>query len=116
MEDRLGGNQPIRQCSCWEGGNIVSGWRSKFIFLLIVYFAGFATAIYTLAPEPGKNGKPFALGSLLPSASQKGKSMTREEFVVSFNAGMHKAVDMGKAAAIQTGKMIKEKLDEMPKK
>lgn len=96
----------------------MSGWRSKLIFLLIVYFSGFATAIYTLAPEPGKNSKPFALGSLLPSASasQKDKPMTREEFVASFNAGMHKCIDLGKAAAQHTGKMIKEKLDEMPKK
>ena len=100
----------------WEGGNIVSGWRSKFIFLLIVYFAGFATAIYTLAPAPGNNSKPFALGTLLPSRSQEGKSMTREEFVASFNAGMHKCIDMGKSAAMHTGKLIKEKLDEMPKK
>jgi hypothetical protein len=91
----------------WEGGNIVSGWRSKFIFLLIVYFSGFATAIYTLAPEPGKNSKPFALGSLLPSASQKGTS---------FNTGMHKCIDLGKVAAQHTGKLIKEKLNEMPKK
>ena len=26
------------------------GWRSKILLLLIVYFAGFATAIYHLAP------------------------------------------------------------------
>ena len=99
----------------WEGGNIVSGWRSKFIFLLIVYFSGFATAIYTLAPAPG-NSKPFALGSLLPSRSQQGKPITREEFVESFNAGMHKCLDLGKAAAMHTGKLIKEKLNEMPEK
>jgi len=99
----------------WEGGIIVSGWRSKLIFLLIVYFAGFATAIYTLAPAPG-NKKPFTLGTLLPSHSQQGKTITREEFVESFNAGMHKCIDLGKAAALHTGKLIKEKLNEMPKK
>ena len=27
------------------------GWRSKFVFVLIVYFAGFATAIYCLCPR-----------------------------------------------------------------
>ncbi|HBG28726.1 MAG TPA: hypothetical protein DDX75_16695 [Phycisphaerales bacterium] len=27
------------------------GWRSKFLFMLIIYFAGFATAIYYLAPQ-----------------------------------------------------------------
>ena len=26
------------------------GWKSKLLFMLIVYFAGFATAIYYLAP------------------------------------------------------------------
>jgi len=28
------------------------GWKTKLVFLLIVYFAGFATAIYCLAPAP----------------------------------------------------------------
>jgi len=31
---------------------LMGAWRSKFIFLLIVYFAGFATAIYILVPVP----------------------------------------------------------------
>jgi hypothetical protein len=31
------------------------GWRSKFLMLLIVYFAGFATAAYYLAPS-GREG------------------------------------------------------------
>jgi len=30
------------------------GWKSKFLFMLIIYFAGFATAVYYLAP-PGEN-------------------------------------------------------------
>ena len=34
---------------------IKMGWRSKLIFLLVVYFAGFATAIYYLAPS-GREG------------------------------------------------------------
>lgn len=91
----------------------MSGWRSKLIFLLIVYFAGFATAIYTLAPAPG-NKKQFTLGALVPSRSGQAKRMTSEQFVESFNAGMHKAIDFGKAAALHTSKLIKEKLKEMP--
>ena len=27
------------------------GWRSNFLFILIVYFAGFATAVYYLSPD-----------------------------------------------------------------
>lgn len=30
------------------------GWKSKFLFLLIIYFSGFATAIYYLSPA-GEN-------------------------------------------------------------
>ncbi len=99
----------------WEGRIIVSGWRSKLIFLLIVYFAGFATAIYTLAPAPG-NSRQFTLGALVPSGSGQTKRITSEQFVESFNAGMHKAVDFGKAAALRTGKLIKGKLKDMPEK
>ena len=91
----------------------MSGWRSKLIFLLIVYFAGFATAIYTLAPTP-ENAKPLALGSLLPSRPGQAKSITKEEFVESFNTGMHKALAFGKVAAVHAGEFMKEKLKELP--
>ena len=80
------------------------GWISKFIFLLIVYFAGFATAIYTLAPAPPR------------SSTGTGKRITRIEandVANSFNAGMHKCVDFGKEAAWRTAKFIKQKLKEM---
>jgi len=30
----------------------MGGWKSKLTLTLIIYFAGFATAIYYLAPEP----------------------------------------------------------------
>jgi len=81
------------------------GWRSKFVFLLIVYFAGFATAVYCLAPAPeGKSGtaKKGALFS-------KWKS---EEFATSVNSGMHKCIDLGKDAAREAAKLIQEKMEE----
>jgi hypothetical protein len=30
------------------------GWKTKIVFLLIIYFAGFATAIYYLAPADSR--------------------------------------------------------------
>jgi len=82
------------------------GWRIKLVFLLMVYFAGFATAIYCVAPAPeGQSAqacdKKFAYSTL--------KS---DEFAKSFNSGMHKCIDFGKDAALRVGKVIKEKLDE----
>ncbi|OHB64829.1 MAG: hypothetical protein A2168_04270 [Planctomycetes bacterium RBG_13_50_24] len=85
----------------------MKGWRTKLIFLLIVYFAGFATAIYMLAPAPeGSNDKSF---DNISSAS----AFDSQEFAKSFNAGMHKCLAFGKDAACHTAEFIKEKLKEM---
>ena len=83
------------------------GWRGKIIFLLIVYFAGFATAIYCLAPVPEDRAcKIHNEKSFVCSAFKS------DEFAKSFNTGMHKCVDFGKDAASRAGKFIKQKLDE----
>jgi hypothetical protein len=85
----------------------VRGWRTKFIFLLIVYFAGFATAIYMLAPAPeGIDKQSFGK---ISSAS----SFDSQEFAKSFNVGIHKCLAFGKEAAIHTAEFIKEKIEEM---
>ena len=83
----------------------MKGWRTKFIFLLIVYFAGFATAIYMLAPAPeGTTDKSFGNIS---------SSFDSEAFVKSFNTGIHKCLAFGKVAACHTAEFIKEKIEEI---
>jgi len=85
----------------------VRGWRTKFIFLLIVYFAGFASAIYMLAPAPeGSTEKSF--GNISSYSS-----FDSEEFVKTFNAGIHKCLAFGKVAACHTAEFLKEKLQEI---
>ncbi len=83
------------------------GWRSRFIFTLIVYFAGFATAIYTLAPKPEGESTQHLSDSALR------EQFDSQEFVESFNTGMHKCLAFGKEAAQRTAKLVKEKLKEM---
>ncbi len=84
----------------------MGGWRTKLIFLLIVYFAGFATAIYCLAPVPENQ-----FGQ--PREESFGNSVLKSnEFAQSFNAGMHKCIDFGKDAAWRVSRFIKQKLDE----
>jgi len=83
------------------------GWRMKFVFVLAVYFVGFATAIYCLAPvsqdqsSPQNCEKSFAYSAL--------KS---DEFAKSFSAGMHRCLDYAKDAAERAGKFIKQKYDQ----
>ena len=85
----------------------MKGLRSKFIFTLLVYFAGFATAVYTLAPAPkGEAGEHS-----FENVSQA--DFDSEQFIESFNSGMHKCLEFGKEAAVRTGKLLKDKAKEL---
>ena len=81
-------------------------WRSKLIFLLIVYFAGFATAIYCLAPVPDEKLCQLSKKSFAYSA------LKSDEFAQSFNIGMHKCLDFGKDAVQRVSAFLKQKLDD----
>lgn len=78
------------------------GWRTKFIFMLIVYFAGFASAIYALAPTPqacdgdGLHAKDFQVS----------------KFAMECNSGLHKAIGAGKQAAQQMATFLRQKYEE----
>jgi len=77
-----------------------------------VYFAGFATAIHTLAPAPEDEATPIERRSVKKTPESKFNS---EEFVADFNSGMHKALEFGKAVAMRTGKLLREKVKEVRK-
>jgi len=84
----------------------MGGWRSKLILLLVVYFAGFATAIYCLAPVPENQGRQLREKSFTTSVFKS------DEFAQSFNVGIHKCVDFAKDAACRVSRFVKQKLDE----
>jgi len=74
--------------------------------MFILYFAGFATAIYMLAAPPKtESGQNIEHGAIQSAFA----NFDSQEFVNSFNSGMHKCVEFGKEAALKTGKYIKEK-------
>ncbi|MBN1796831.1 MAG: hypothetical protein JW804_09175 [Sedimentisphaerales bacterium] len=83
------------------------GFRSKFILLLIVYFAGFATAIYTLAPAPDNDTL-----STETQTSWSFSALKSNEFAQSCNVSLHRCVDFFKDISCQAGKFIKEKINE----
>ncbi len=86
------------------------GWRAKFVFLLVVYAAGFVTAIYCLAPTPEQ--APGASGE----ARLAFKTLKSEEFARSVNSGLHKAIDLSKEAAQRAAKKIREKIEQAQSK
>ena len=79
------------------------GWKAKLVFLLIVYFAGFATAIYCLAPVPEAQ---------VGEESFAHSAVKTEQFAQAFNVGMHKCLDFAKDATLRASSFIKQKLDE----
>jgi hypothetical protein len=75
--------------------------------MLIVYVAGFATAIYMMAPTPeGGTEKSFGNTSSV-------SAFNSQEFVETVNAGIHKCLALGKVAACHTAEFIREKLKEI---
>lgn len=85
----------------------MGGWRSKFILLLIVYFLGFATAIYFLAPVSEDYTTSCERNDFVDSA------LKSNDFATSLNTGLHKCVDSAKVAAKDLGNFIKHKVSEM---
>ena len=82
------------------------GWRMKFVFLVVIYCAGFATAVYFIAPTPRE-------GRASPS-QQDGLygSVDSRELACAMNAGMHKVADFSKELAIRASVAIRERVKE----
>jgi len=82
--------------------SLIRGWRNKLTFLLVVYFAGFATAVYCLAPAPQGTGNQSGENGFAHL------SFRSEEFAMAVNEGLHKVVDFSKSAALHTADFIKQ--------
>ena len=82
------------------------GLATKLISILIFYFAGFATAIYMLAPVPENQARQAHKKGFVYSA------LKSDEFAKSFNEKMHYCIDYGKNAFSKADNFIKQKLAE----
>jgi hypothetical protein len=86
------------------------GWRARFVFLLMVYVAGFATAIYVMAPN--QEGKGFSF----QSKDSLREAIEPRQFAQSVNAGLSKCAGMSKTIAEHASVLIKEQLNERRKR
>ena len=82
----------------------------KFIFLLFVYFAGFATAVYVFVPLPDQQTDSYDCD--YESSADSPSVIETGQFAQSLNAGLHKCVSVAKAIIIRTASAIKQKLHE----
>jgi len=90
-------------------------WRTKLLTALIIYFAGFATAIYYLAPASertkasGRSSKRFDLRGQVSEFRTSEFGETAETSIKSF-------VSFAEEKAVQLGEFIRAKLAEADKK
>jgi len=75
--------------------------RTKMLLLIIVYFAGFATAIYCLAPVPEEQALAAANNGFPDTA------LKSDQFADSFSRIMHKALQHVGTAAGKTAEIMK---------
>ena len=81
-------------------------WRGKLIMALIIYFAGFATAIYFLAPVTETGGEPAKV-----TRSRESNSET-QQFAIAFNGKLKQALSFAEEKAVEIGQVIKTELAE----
>ena len=99
-----GGRASFRSDLHRQGRKMAVSWRTKFVFILVVYFAGFATAVYCLAPVPadaGQNQQKSFASSIVKS----------DEFAQSFNQRMHRCLSFTKDMALSAGEFIRQRFD-----
>ena len=83
------------------------GWRNKVLVILVVYFAGFATAIYTIAPS-GITASETAY----VSDEKSDQSMQAQEIVMKIKYGMKKFLSVVEEIFEKVGTAIRKKLQD----
>jgi hypothetical protein len=77
--------------------------RIKLIPLLLVYFAGFATAVYFLSPS---EEQPI---NQTNTQNIEKTSFDKQQFIKAFNLGLHKCAYISKETAIEAAQYIMQK-------
>jgi len=85
-------------------------WRRTILFTLIVYFAGFATAIYALAPVA--DAQTHSKAAQVKTRNHSDTGSKSEQFASAFNSHMRKCLSVAEEQAEKLGEFIKAKLAE----
>ena len=89
------------------------GWRGKFIFLLLIYFAGFATAVYHLGPQPTQATQQVDQEYQSKSFTDfSASAIDSDRLLNTLNTSMHKLAGLTKDLSIKATNYIKQKIEE----
>ena len=92
------------------------GWRSKFVFFLLIYFAGFATAVYHMGPQPAQADRQVTQKSESGKSSGKfsvpSMDLNSERILKSLNISAKEFASLTKQASIKAADFIKLKIEQ----
>lgn len=92
-------------------------WRSKLLLSLIVYAAGFATAIYVLSPPQATETKPgetkaTTISQWAPNAETQQAGFDATPWIETAQAAIGKAAGFAKAQSVILADVIKAKVEQ----
>src|SRR5512133_3349044 len=93
-----------------EGRVTRPGWRSRLLSTLIVYAAGFATAVYALAPAESAGATPKS-GTKTTAQADAWKARS-EQYAKAAGVGLRKFVSFGEEKALKASEALQKKLAE----
>jgi len=93
------------------GDVLMVGLRGKFLFALIIYFAGFATAIYYQAPNLEKSDI-MQIQSKDKHESENRETSKAEVLAKKVHKDLRKYYSFAEEKASKVGSLIKARLDE----
>ena len=88
-------------------------WRGKILFAMILYAAGFATAIYVLAPSnlQAANSRDGCSGQTQEQTTER-TGMESQAWAASVRVGMKKAMSFAEEQALSIAEKIKIRMEQ----
>jgi hypothetical protein len=81
------------------------GWRRKIVKFLVIYFAGFATAIYAIVPGSADNQQDVSAAG---SNSFIASFLKSDDFAISFREQIDRTFELGKIATCKLGDLLRQ--------
>ena len=90
----------------------MTGWRSRILLALIIYFGGFASAIYALAPGAKKSRSVETVAQSFDNEYELEAGTRSEAFAHAFNSVMHRCISFAEEKSVELSGLIRAKLSE----
>jgi hypothetical protein len=89
-------------------------WRTKMLFSLILYSAGFATAVYVLSPSPANasNGAKVCERSKGSNLGTEEAGFSSQDWAIKMRAGMDTVKDLAEENAVKGVQAVKAWVDQ----